>query len=160
MPDGFKPAKPFSNGSEADRFEVIFCTRCAKCKLDEMTLEPRDRCCPTYRATARAYTDIDFWPKDGSIKEDIDGRRVCIDFFSENPDTMASYEKAVPQTYAGYRLKNLADGYVALDKDGNAVLRSGTKDRLETMLLVVHADRMQSVFTSPDGKDASAEEKL
>lgn len=142
MPEGYTPAKPFSNGSAADFFECFFCNRCTKCKLDELTLEPSARCCPTYRATQRAYIDLKYWPAEGSIMRDPSGKTVCVDFFCADPDVMAAYEKEFPQTYIGYTLHNLEDGYLAKNPDGSPALRSGSKKNLETMLLVISADKI------------------
>jgi hypothetical protein len=67
--------------------------------------------------------------------------RVCLDFFSSDPETQDSYEKAIPQEYIGYRVRNLADGYVAEDENGKPILRCGSKDRLETTLLIIAKEK-------------------
>lgn len=159
MPEGYKQATPFSNGSEADFFEETFCMRCAKCKLDELSMLPSARTCPTYRATARAYIDIKFWPTEGSIMVDPKGRRVCVDFFCIDPEVMEAYEKEFPQTYVGYTLKNEDKSFLALNPDGSPALRCGTKKNLEGMLLVINADKVQSVVASFPENNASTEEK-
>jgi hypothetical protein len=128
----------------ADIFEETFCLRCDKCNLNNLTMEPRLRQCPTYRATARAYIDLDFWPKDGAIAIDKLGRHVCLNFFSSDKAIMDKYEESVPQTYLGFTLRNLKDGYVAENPDGTPALRTGEKDRLETLLLVLYSDKHRS----------------
>lgn len=141
MPDGYKQARPFSNGSEADFFEENFCMRCVKCKPDQLSMTPSARSCPTYRATVRAYIDTKFWPKDGCIMEDPKGRRVCVDFYCSDPEVMEAYESEFPQKYMIYTLKNLEDGFLASNPDGSPALRCGSKKNLETMLLVISADK-------------------
>lgn len=156
MPDGYKGAKPFSNGSEAEYFDETFCQRCAKRRHTPDGL-PAHRNCKTESAIGEAYIDTERWPKDGNLVEDQFHRVVCLNFFSDDPEVMEAYERAVPQTFLGCVLHNLSDGYLANNQDGSPVLRCGTRENLEKMLLVIFSHRAQSILVSSTPKDANTE---